>query len=181
VSLLLPSGALCNKKESPGIFTESRGSTEIYRAGQYKIGVMIKIRSLIFISLILILNGCNSGSVNKGDAADIQTGGAVADISFAEYEHDFGKVTEGEKIAYVFSFVNKGPGDLVINSASTTCGCTVTKYNRNPIPAGGGGSLEVVFDTSARNGLQSKTVSVKSNSKTEIVILKITAEVISKQ
>jgi hypothetical protein len=142
---------------------------------------MIKNRSLIFISLILILTGCNSGSGNNNNgAADIQTGGEVADISFAEYEHDFGKVTEGEKIAYVFSFVNKGPGKLVINSASTTCGCTVTKYDRNPIPPGDEGSLEVVFDTSARNGIQSKTVSVKSNSKTPVVILKITAEIISK-
>ena len=100
---------MCNRKESPGTFTgshrpacrqagEAQGSTEIHRAGQYKIEVMIKNLSLIFIS-----------------------------------------------------------------------------------PAGSGGSLEVVFDTSARNGIQSKTVSVKSNSKTEVVILKITAEVISRQ
>ncbi len=138
---------------------------------------MKKNRSLIFILLVLILAGCNSaGKV----APEIQTGGDLADISFTEYEHDFGKVAEGEKVAYVFSFVNKGPGDLVINSASTSCGCTVTKYNRDPIPSGDGGSLEVVFDTSARSGIQTKTVSVGSNSKTPVVILKITAEVISK-
>ncbi len=79
-----------------------------------------------------------------------------------------------------FHLLTRGPGNLVINSASTSCGCTVTKYDRDPIPSGDGGSLEVVFDTSARNGIQTKTVSVSSNSKTPVVILKITAEVISK-
>lgn len=137
---------------------------------------------LAFSLLVLTQSGCNSGSGNINRAEkEAQAGGEVAEISFVEYEHDFGKVTEGEKVAYVFSFVNKGPGNLVITSASTSCGCTVTKYDKNPIPAGEGGSLEVVFDTSARSGIQSKTVSVSSNSKTPVVILKITAEIISKQ
>jgi hypothetical protein len=69
----------------------------------------------------------------------------------------------------------------VIESASTSCGCTVPKYNRSPIPAGKGGNLEVVFDSNGRNGMQTKTISVRSNSKTEVVILKITAEVIPRK
>jgi hypothetical protein len=55
----------------------------------------------------------------------------------------------------------------------------VPKFNRNPIPAGKGGTLEVVFDSSGRNGIQTKTISVQSNSKTQVVVLKIIAEVIS--
>ena len=112
---------------------------------------------------------------------DSQANVEIADISFREYEYDFGKIKEGEKVAHIFSFENKGPGNLVIESASTSCGCTVPKYNRSPIPAGKGGNLEVVFDSNGRNGIQTKTVSVRSNSKTEVVILKITAEVISNQ
>jgi len=133
-----------------------------------------------FLILLLILTGCNAGSGSKGTVKEMPVEGEVADISFTEYEHDFGKVTEGEKVAYVFSFVNNGPGNLVIASASTSCGCTVPKYDRKPIAPGKGGSLEVVFDTSARSGTQTKTVSVHSNSKTPVVVLKITAEVISK-
>ena len=40
----------------------------------------------------------------KQAAADIQTEGEVADISFREYEHHFGKGNEGEKVGYVFYF-----------------------------------------------------------------------------
>lgn len=134
----------------------------------------------IILSVILLLSSCNSGSGGKTtQSSENNSGGEVADISFNEYEHDFGKVSEGEKIAYVFPFVNNGPGNLVIKSAVTSCGCTVTKYDRKPIPPGKGGSLEVVFDTSGRNGMQSKTISVTSNSRIPVVILKITAEVIS--
>jgi len=135
------------------------------------------ILSLIF--LLISLTACNSGErAISADKSGSPKEGEESEISFKEYEHDFGKITEGEKVAHIFAFENKGPGNLVVKSASTSCGCTVTKYDRTPIPAGKGGTLEVVFDSNGRNGVQTKTISVHSNSKTEVVILKITAEVI---
>jgi len=128
---------------------------------------------------VLFLTACTSGSGRKvSSGSNLPAEGELGEISFREYEHNFGKVTEGEKVAYIFTFENKGPGTLVINSASTTCGCTVTKFDRDPVPAGKGGSLEVVFDTGGRSGIQTKTISVQSNSKEKVVILKIMAEVI---
>jgi hypothetical protein len=100
-------------------------------------------------------------------------------ISFNEYQHDFGKVAEGEKVSYTFTFSNKGEADLIISSAVTSCGCTVPKYDKKPISPGAIGSLEVVFDTSGRSGMQTKTITVKSNASTPVVLLKITAEVIT--
>jgi hypothetical protein len=100
-------------------------------------------------------------------------------ITFKEYEHNFGKVAEGQKIGYIFTFKNEGSGSLVIASATTSCGCTVPKYDSKPIPPGGNGDLEVVFDTSGRNGIQTKTITVKSNASTPVVLLKIIAEVVT--
>jgi hypothetical protein len=136
-------------------------------------------RSLYFDLVLTLLASCAGEGSGKNDEGSIvlkegETGG----ISFREYEHDFGKISEGEKVAHIFEFENKGPGNLVIKSASTSCGCTVTKYDKKPIPAGQTGSLEVVFDSGGRTGMQTKTVSVRSNSKTAVVILKITAEVL---
>jgi len=37
----------------------------------------------------------------------------------------------------------------------------------------------VVFDTSGRNGMQTKTITVKSNASKPVVLIKITAEVIT--
>jgi len=142
---------------------------------------MEKKAILSFFFILIILAGCNQGQLKTtADKSVSPANGEIAEISFTEYEYDFGKIKEGEKVAHIFAFVNKGPGNLVIESASTSCGCTVSKYNRSPIGAGKGGNLEVVFDSNGRNGIQTKTISVRSNSKTQVVILKITAEVISK-
>jgi hypothetical protein len=135
---------------------------------------------LSFFLILIMLAGCGKGEKNPVKSGS-QANGEIAEISFNEYEYDFGKIKEGEKVAHIFAFVNKGPGDLVIESASTSCGCTVSKYDRSPIAAGKGGNLEVVFDSNGRNGIQTKTISVRSNSKTQVVILKITAEVESRR
>jgi len=102
---------------------------------------------------------------------------AKAVITFNEYEHNFGKVEEGKKVRCTFTFENKGSGSLVIQSATTTCGCTVPKYDRRPIAPGKRGKIEVEFDTSDRSGMQAKTITIQSNATVSVVILRITAEV----
>ena len=103
----------------------------------------------------LSISNCrNDGRRNPSGAATGDTG--KAKIVFKEYEHNFGKVTEGEKVSHVFIFDNMGTADLVISSALTTCGCTVPEYDTKPIPPGGSGNLEVVFDTSGRSGYADK-------------------------
>lgn len=128
--------------------------------------------------LILLIAGCG-GRSNRGESnANSQigdTGKAV--ISFTEVEHNFGNVNEGEKVGCIFNFQNTGTGDLVINSATASCGCTIPKYNRKPIPPGKTGTLEVIFDTSGKKGKQSKTIIVKSNATVPQTLLRITAEV----
>ncbi len=141
------------------------------------------MRKLFIISLILaaaFATGCGTGTGKKSaDSASLTTGTGKSEILFKEYEHDFGKVAEGGKISYVFTFENKGTADLILNSAETTCGCTVPKYDKKPIAPGAEGNLEVVFDTSGRSGMQTKTITVRSNAKTPVILLKITADVVT--
>ena len=128
----------------------------------------------------LMGNGC--GNAVRKDAKDsdqLSGSNGPAELVFREYEHNFGKVSEGEKLAYVFTFENKGTGTLVISNATTSCGCTVPKFDDKPISPGKEGSLEVVFNTSGFSGMQSKTVKVMSNASVPVVVLKITAEVIT--
>jgi hypothetical protein len=150
------------------------------RVDEFKKYNKMKKNLILFLIIACIaVSNCSSGSgKSSGNIAANTTG--KSEIVFREYEHNFGKVSEGEKISYVFTFDNKGTSDLVISSATTTCGCTVPKYDSKPIAPGGSGSLEVVFNTSGRSGMQTKTITVKSNAKIPVVLLKITAEVISK-
>jgi hypothetical protein len=133
---------------------------------------------LIFFSL-LIAAGCTGkagkGSVDSQNPSD--TGRAV--LTFEEYEHDFGKVKEDEKIGCIFTFRNTGTSPLVITSAITSCGCTVPKYDTKPISPGDSGHLEVIFNASGFNGIQTKTITVKSNAATPVVLLQIKADVVT--
>jgi hypothetical protein len=139
-----------------------------------------KIVFLVFTALsALFVFSCNSNSGRgKLSSGQISTTDTAA-IVFTEYEHDFGKVVEGEKVASIFTFKNKGKGPLVILSVSTSCGCTVPKYDTKPVDPGAKGTLEVVFDSSGRTGKQSKTITVRSNASKSTVLLKISCEVIT--
>lgn len=104
-----------------------------------------------------------------------QTG--KAKIEFAAEEHDFGIITEGEKVGWYFKFRNTGQGELVIHNASASCGCTVPEYSKEPIPPGGEGTIRVVFDSSGRSGSQIKQLTIESNGEPNYVVLTLKAEI----
>lgn len=135
---------------------------------------MKNFKSILVVIALLSAWQC-TGQSGKSIKTAENKGSAV--MIFPEYEHQFGKVAEGEKISYQFRFTNTGTGNLVISSVMTTCGCTATKYSRRPISPGGSGTIEVVFDTSGREGMQTKTITVNSNASVPVILLKITAEV----
>jgi hypothetical protein len=141
---------------------------------------MKKVTQIYLIIFIAAIAGCTGRTQKSSDntmSASSDTGKAV--LTFGEYEHQFGKVDEGGKVGCIFTFENTGSSDLVILSATTTCGCTVPDYDRKPVSPGETGKLEVIFDTSGRNGIQSKVITVRSNASNPVVLLKITAEVIT--
>jgi hypothetical protein len=141
---------------------------------------MRKIIVIFWVVLAVIASNCGNGSVKNSSQTALKTNNVgTTEILFREYQHDFGKVEEGEKVSYTFTFDNKGKSDLIISSATTTCGCTISRYDTKPISPGSSGNLEVVFDTSGRSGIETKTITVKSNASTPVVLLKITAEVVS--
>ena len=144
-------------------------------------GNIMKRNYVVFMAILLfVLPGCrNRNTINGGRDGNQASDTGHAAIQFTEYEHHFGKVAEGEKVACIFTFKNTGTSDLVVKSARTSCGCTVSKYDKKPVPPDNSGTLEVVFDASGYNGLQTKTITVNSNARIPVVLLKITAQVIN--
>ena len=135
---------------------------------------------LIWALVAMFGLGCGDGTaVNSAGSAQKEKSTGTSELIFREYQHDFGKVSEGEKLSYTFIFNNKGTSDLIISSATTTCGCTVPKYDKKPIAPGANGNMEVVFDTSGRSGMQTKIITVKSNASVPVVLIKMTAEVVT--
>ena len=98
-------------------------------------------------------------------------------FEFEEVTHDFGQMYQGDKVSYSFKFKNSGKADLVISSASGSCGCTVPEYPKDPISAGGSGVIKVTFDSEGKEGHQEKTVTLVANTIPNSKVLTITATV----
>lgn len=84
------------------------------------------------------------------------------ELSFDEEEYDFGNVAKGEAVEHTFSFTNSGQAPLVITNASSSCGCTVPTWTKEPIQPGETGEMTVKFDGSGK-GQVTKTVTVTAN------------------
>jgi hypothetical protein len=119
-----------------------------------------------------------AGIVNNPNTASHEINKAsLPRIQFNEEEHNFGKVIEGELVSYSFQFTNTGNSDLLITSVSTSCGCTATKYPKEPIAPGQEGYVEVTFDSDGRSGFQNKTVTVLANTQPNTTTISIKAQV----
>ncbi|HEX2970171.1 MAG TPA: DUF1573 domain-containing protein [Bacteroidales bacterium] len=136
----------------------------------------MKTTAAFILSCLILISGCRNVK-ERGQQYDSPADTGKAVLAFSEYEHDFGKVEEGGKISYKFSYENTGTAPLAISSVTTTCGCTVPRFDKHPIKPGETGSLEVIFNTTGRNGIQTKVISVNSNASIPVILLKITAEV----
>ncbi|MDF1560702.1 MAG: DUF1573 domain-containing protein [Bacteroidales bacterium] len=142
-----------------------------------KNSIYVLTAALAVMAVMTSSCGGNSSGAERYMPSDT-TGTAV--MTFQSPEHNFGKVGSGEKVGCIFTFRNTGDADLVITSATASCGCTVPKYDRKPVPPEGTGTVEVIFDTSGREGLQTKTIVIQSNAENNLVILRIIAEVENK-
>lgn len=138
------------------------------------------IASLLFFSCGNNTDTLNTDLVNNPNTAD-----GKADLSglpafdFVTEEHDFGRITDGEKVSFTFKFKNSGKSDLIISEAKATCGCTVADYPRTPIKPGAESGISVSFNSEGRKGIQHKTVTLVANTQPSTKVLTIKAEVVN--
>ena len=98
-------------------------------------------------------------------------------ITFAEESFDFGKIKQGDVVDHQFKFKNTGKSDLIITSASGSCGCTVPDWPKNPIPPGEEGKIDVQFNSAGKSGMQRVTVTLVANTIPNTKVLTVTGEV----
>lgn len=102
--------------------------------------------------------------------------------SMAEFEnktHDFGKIAQGVPVKAKYKVKNTSMVPLVITRVTTSCGCTVANYTKEPIKPGETGFVEAKFNASAM-GHFSKTVHVFTNSAEPMIDVFLKGEVVPK-
>lgn len=89
---------------------------------------------------------------------------AGAVITWERPTHDFGDMTQGEKVEHTFKFTNTGTEPLVITNVQVTCGCTTPKgWERDPIAPGASSEITLGFNSTGKYGRQKKVVTIVSN------------------
>jgi hypothetical protein len=140
----------------------------------------------IFVVFILLLTSCNNETkklpadlVNNPKSASGSNENAIAAIEFTKTEHDFGRLVHGEKVSFIYKFTNTGESDLILSKVSASCGCTASKYTKEPVKPGKEGKVEVTFDSNGQKGMVNKTVTVISNTQPQSTTLRLKAQVIT--
>ncbi|MFN8281777.1 MAG: DUF1573 domain-containing protein [Chitinophagales bacterium] len=112
----------------------------------------------------------NDKTIKKADSVakvfkedDAEDAKNATSIKFDKEVYDFGTCTEGDKVKKVIEFTNTGKLPLTIKQAFGSCGCTVPKFDKEPVAPGKKGKIEVNFDSTHKPGANTKSVMIEAN------------------
>ena len=104
--------------------------------------------------------------------SNVKPEGPLPSFEWTETEWDFGTINEGDVVEHTYLFKNTGEAPLIIESAKPSCGCTVPSWSKEPIPVGGAGEILVKFDSKGKPNIQTKTVTITSNTWPKVTTLR---------
>ena len=100
----------------------------------------------------------------------------TAKIEFKTETIDYGVIQKGSDGVRTFEFTNTGDVPLIISKVSSSCGCTIPNWSKDPVQPGKTGEIQVKYDTNRVQPIR-KNITVISNADTPTKILKIVGEV----
>jgi len=87
-------------------------------------------------------------------------------IKFEKTDYAFGSAKEGNTVSFVYKFTNDGKQELIIRKIVPGCICMSFEIDKYKYMPGEIGTIKVSLNTSYREGIQNKNVTVISNSPT---------------
>jgi Protein of unknown function (DUF1573) len=129
----------------------------------------------IFLAVLVTILFAQDQLALNGNATP-EVSASIASFSWDQTTVDLGKVKKNNPVTHEFSFTNTGNAPLVISSVKASCGCTVTRYSKDPIPAGATGFVSATYNAAAL-GVFTKTVTVNANTREGSTVLIIKGEV----
>lgn len=130
---------------------------------------------LAALSLLTLGSITQKGLAFVTTSASVAQNEAMAEITFDTVRIDLGTFPESEpERKCTFTFTNTGTAPLIINQAFASCGCTVPTYTKDPVKPGEKGKIDVTYNGKGKfPGHFTKTITIRSNAKTEVVRLTI--------
>jgi hypothetical protein len=101
-------------------------------------------------------------AMSQAPAIEAGSPTSMAKFKWKMTTHNFGKIPQGKPVTVDFTYTNDGKTPLVISNVRGSCGCTVTKYSKEPIAPGKSGFVKATFNAAAM-GAFNKSVRVTAN------------------
>lgn len=143
----------------------------------------MKLITIAFAAAVLT-TACQNNAQEKSAmpanvAADAMTNTQnFTTIQWIDSVKDMGQITEGQKLEIAYRFKNTGSKPLVIGNVAPSCGCTVADVPKEPIAPGKEGVIKGIFDSNAKPGVNTKTMTVTANTEgTQTHVLTFTVNV----
>ena len=128
-------------------------------------------RACLILAAVLV-----AATLRASDAKPASAGGPRMSVEPPSF--DFGKAIQNKTLQKEFSIKNFGDADLVLDSVSTSCGCTVAEGYSKVVKPGASTHLLVSLQTRTSTGKLQKSVLIKSNDPTKALYeLKLEATV----
>jgi hypothetical protein len=149
------------------------------------------MRTFILLFVTVFLFSCTEKKSTKAstdlvnieasaDSSSNHKKNGTAKIQFEKMLHDFGYITQGEIVEYEFIFTNTGDADLLIASATASCGCTIPDYPKEPINPGKQGKIKIKFNSELRLDKFLKEIYVTANTEPLVTTIQITGVIKAK-
>jgi len=96
------------------------------------------------------------------------------EIIVDETIHDFGTIKESEgTVSAIFTITNNTKKPVLLNHVSTSCGCTVPNWTKEPVEPGKTGKVTAIYDPKGRPGAFEKTITIMTSGKPERIGVRI--------
>lgn len=136
------------------------------------------MKKLFFLFFVLLFSG--NSIFGQATLAPTVADNPNAPIIFIEETlFDYGTLEQDANGIHNFIYKNIGKEPLVLSNVRSSCGCTIPVWSREPLLSGKQDTIKVKYDTH-RIGSFAKTVSLFSNAKTPVVVVRIQGEVVPK-
>jgi hypothetical protein len=137
----------------------------------------------LFLAILVAsaLTACNQATKVDTTTTTVTAGATNAPaMKFDNESYDFGKIKQGDKVSYVFKFVNTGKSPLIITNAVASCGCTTPQWPKTPVLPGNKGEIAVTFNSAGKSGLQDKQITITANTNPAQSMVHLIGEVLTK-
>ena len=136
---------------------------------------MKSISVLLIIWILLVNLSCGNAKPVKKTAPE----SSFAEIKFKTVEGQMGQIPAKGTSDYNFVFSNTGNIPLTLTEVRGSCHCVYTDWPKTPVNPGDSAVIKVSFDPEGVAALFIRTITVRSNAKTDSLQLRITGEALA--